>query len=877
MKGNLRSVLFIYLLFPLVLNAQESVIPTPYVHGGVVTGYIQTESGKMEMVYPFGLSEGNNYIKVFGANRPSTLWDDSYRQKRYEESLYAAVVLPFFENQLTDDVSGIYRELGSFYGMAGEISSFLSNLPTNYMEQSGYHGALQNFIARNLRSINPKSSRGLTLKATNLEKLSSALNNLELVAIVGEIAFAAAFREALAADFALARLKLLEISVKENLGEHIDPALERAIEAQYLKLVASEGYFGALMVEIGEREEEFKELAAFEVLSLAKKNLLQSLPKYYGKVGIQSATHNYGLTAGFWTISIYITYAEIKALLEQFKYASLAVTTSTLRYYVQGNLDIPDSNHPLYLSIAYLDYMFFDCMEETCSGHLPQFYDLVQSIFGRERSYAECRSYFGGLKRESMEYILNIDKEKQGENKQVRINLALIIDSSGSMSEADPDNIRLNSIKDLILSFPGISAFYIVDFDHKANFINPQNYINRDNQLLFQSLDNIDSNGGTNIGNALDYTSSLYKSGQLDKPDAVVLISDGMGNFNNEHNWYIENNIPVFTISLLGSTNESLMNLIADATNGNYYKAYTEYDILESYLAIYRNFFPVDIIYNSKGKISKEKFEEYEEFYIDPSVKNLSVKLFYNVKPDEIKLIQPSGAVLEVSDYEWISGESFSRVGISEPSPGMWKVGFSGFNSTPEMLFYFLLVSGESGINANYSVEVEDNNTISVYQPPGFTNGLVHLTKQNIAMSTPAGKQIEISNSLEKQTFIPLNNGDGSYKLDVTVFGSTQEGFPFQRFFTKSIFIGDETEDGSPLIREIMGDMVIITDLKHFVEINQPVYFYKSTSNEERLVAKGIVINVTGDTGVIQLTETNELIQPGENYSVVVVNSFKYE
>lgn len=81
MKGNLRSVLFIYLLFPLVLNAQESVIPTPYVHGGVVTGYIQTESGKMEMVYPFGLSEGNNYIKVFGANRPSTLWDDSYRQK----------------------------------------------------------------------------------------------------------------------------------------------------------------------------------------------------------------------------------------------------------------------------------------------------------------------------------------------------------------------------------------------------------------------------------------------------------------------------------------------------------------------------------------------------------------------------------------------------------------------------------------------------------------------------------------------------------------------------------------------------------------------------------------------------------------------------
>jgi uncharacterized protein len=431
MKTKLQLVFYLFFFISSAAFSQEPNPATPFKDGGAIMNQILTQAGeKVSMIYPSGLSRGANFAKLFGENKPTTLWDDSYRQDCFEKSVYNAVTLPLLADSPFDETSSLLGQADEILGPLGSTAKELAGLNTNYVSGDDMYGTIQNFIANSLRQVNPKSFGGVSLQTTNLQHAANALKVLEVTYKVADIAFAAAFREALASDIALTRLRILKGTILNSVNKVSDIALIKAIESTEKKLTASDDYFGALLIEITERKNDFIELGIMAGLNMLKQQGIKSLAKYYLQTGVKAAATKTTVVAGFWTVSVYITYAEIKAIMEQFDVAAVAITSSTLRFYLQRNRDVPDKSNPLHLSIAYLDYMYFDGLLEMSTGILPDFHDFVNFVFGGERDYAQCRESFSGSMAQCKEYLFYFWPKLQ---------------SNEDSNEKDTKGARLNS------------------------------------------------------------------------------------------------------------------------------------------------------------------------------------------------------------------------------------------------------------------------------------------------------------------------------------------------------------------------------------------------------------------------------------------------
>lgn len=162
----------------------------------------------------------------------------------------------------------------------------------------------------------------------------------------------------------------------------------------------------------------------------------------------------------------------------------------------------------------------------------------------------------------------------------------LIIDSSGSMQDSDPDDLRLEAAKEYVdnMSVPDRGA--VVDFDYTAELAPRGNgdHLSSDYAKIKQNIDTIDSNGGTNVGAGIGVANDeLMANGDSTHLWVEILLSDA----NEPITYYpvtsqhVQNatdaGIIIFTIGLglADEVNEWLLKEIAERTGGDYYLAET--------------------------------------------------------------------------------------------------------------------------------------------------------------------------------------------------------------------------------------------------------------------------------------------------------------
>ena len=182
--------------------------------------------------------------------------------------------------------------------------------------------------------------------------------------------------------------------------------------------------------------------------------------------------------------------------------------------------------------------------------------------------------------------------------------LGFILDSSGSMEKTDPYNIRKSATKQIIDILNGNEKVFIVDFDDNAKWINSNNWENWDRDALKNSINTIDSDGGTNIGKGIDKMRiAIQDKLSADTRAAVILLTDGDGKYNNEALWFRDHNIPIYTISYKDKAVSVLMNNIARTTNGLYIKAKNESDIVSAFTQFYNMLLGNGIALHDNGTI----------------------------------------------------------------------------------------------------------------------------------------------------------------------------------------------------------------------------------------------------------------------------------
>jgi len=153
--------------------------------------------------------------------------------------------------------------------------------------------------------------------------------------------------------------------------------------------------------------------------------------------------------------------------------------------------------------------------------------------------------------------------------------VAFVIDSSGSMKDNDPNNIRIESAIKFLEAFEQEDRGLVIDFDTSASVFQS---LTSNKEKLISAFNRIDSYGGTDIDDGLLLAyNELINNSDSSRNRSVILLTDGK----NDPDPYdhtaatllAKQKIRVLVIGLSDNTDETVLGSIANTTDGLYRKA----------------------------------------------------------------------------------------------------------------------------------------------------------------------------------------------------------------------------------------------------------------------------------------------------------------
>lgn len=162
-----------------------------------------------------------------------------------------------------------------------------------------------------------------------------------------------------------------------------------------------------------------------------------------------------------------------------------------------------------------------------------------------------------------------LDLPREGDSKNIAAMLAL--DSSGSMAGNDPADLRKDAAKqfvDVLVSGDLVGA---VDFDSYVAGVQP---LTDDFGAVKAFIDTIDSWGGTNIGAAVRASLDELDAGSgPDRARVTILLTDGLGSYDpGLTDRAVDSGTIIYTVGLGADVDDVLLQSMADATGGKYFK-----------------------------------------------------------------------------------------------------------------------------------------------------------------------------------------------------------------------------------------------------------------------------------------------------------------
>lgn len=167
----------------------------------------------------------------------------------------------------------------------------------------------------------------------------------------------------------------------------------------------------------------------------------------------------------------------------------------------------------------------------------------------------------------------------------VFIDVAFVLDSSGSMSWNDPQGFRRIASKNFVDAMLAEDRGTVVDFDGSARLLQG---LTGDKAALKAAIDRIDSSGGTNIGAGVSVgLTELSRATDPVRAQLMILLTDGEGSYNSALTAQAgAAGVTIYTIGLGSSVDENLLRTIARETGGTYRQVTQASDLPEVFREI---------------------------------------------------------------------------------------------------------------------------------------------------------------------------------------------------------------------------------------------------------------------------------------------------
>lgn len=262
------------------------------------------------------------------------------------------------------------------------------------------------------------------------------------------------------------------------------------------------------------------------------------------------------------------------------------------------------------------------------------------------------------------------------------IDVALVIDCSGSMSSNDPSYKRREAAKQFIDLVQTGDKIAVIGYNTDAYvFASLQEVAGQaDRDSLKQSVDQVFASGITDIGEGLLVGKDELATEILTEVrKGIILLTDGKHNadlYQDEHLQCYQDGIRVFTIGLGRSTDPQFLQRAAEETGGKYYTA-TDAGTLQS-------------IYNELSQAvagGSQVASDQMDFTMAGTVANRIIEvrpgtlqgLFSIIWPGSdyaFTLIRPDGRELNPQspdpDYSYVKGPTYASYTVDNPDPGSW-------------------------------------------------------------------------------------------------------------------------------------------------------------------------------------------------------------
>ena len=157
-----------------------------------------------------------------------------------------------------------------------------------------------------------------------------------------------------------------------------------------------------------------------------------------------------------------------------------------------------------------------------------------------------------------------------GDDEVVFVDVAFVLDSSGSMSSNDPQGFRRTAAKLFVDAMLPEDRGAVVDFDSIARLFQS---LTSDKAALKAAIDRVDSSGNTNIAAGVQLgINALAPSTDPLRGKIMILLTDGVGSWNPALiGVAVAERITIYTIGLGSGVDEPQLQSIATGTGGQYF------------------------------------------------------------------------------------------------------------------------------------------------------------------------------------------------------------------------------------------------------------------------------------------------------------------
>lgn len=375
------------------------------------------------------------------------------------------------------------------------------------------------------------------------------------------------------------------------------------------------------------------------------------------------------------------------------------------------------------------------------------------------------------------------------------LDVAIIMDTSGSMKKNDPNKLRREAAKMFVALLDRKDRVSLVSFSGRAYPVTRFLSLNerKNEQKLLKSIDKLIANGKyTNLHDALQRGYELLTSkSKKGHAKHIILMSDGkMDLGNKERNLRLlektleeltpklaRENIKVHTVAFTKKAYIPLLKLAADDTDGQFVLLNTPQGIHQVFETLFE-----------RAKLPEMLPLREDSFVLDKAVKEITIVASKYKPHSNITLASPDGLDISKSNHsdnvKWFSAKQFDLITIKNPSKGYWLIKYSEGGNKAYIISDFKLEATTTKKHAEPGSPLQIQAFLSKNNRKINQRSILRSTEFRAKVTSPIGSVID-NLLLDDGSEIGSERNDGiygisyafelegTYKVEITATGQT--------------------------------------------------------------------------------------------------------